>query len=426
MLEQLIDESLERIILHTLAFKDAVDEIRNIVKPEYFYNAVHIDIYKAMLDMNERLEDISVQTVAIKLGQINMALAVEFRNIVAFTLPEPNIKILVPSLVELHNKRELFNLSKTIVDNLKTKTSSNIVKEIETAIDKLSVESETRAKNYAQWEEEVAKLPAMPKYQTGISFIDEALQGGITTGQFILVMGDPEAGKTLLTTQILRNTSNGFPVLFFCFEFTVRDFINQNIEKNRILGKENLQIIKDGYTLSDVEREIKIWAKKGVRFVLIDSQMRVDNSERNGSVEQQESEKFSKLAKLCHKYDLTILLIAQQGKEDTKGGVHTPMGSKKGGHEANQIWYIHKTKPDYDENGIDKNKERRDFEISKNKQNGRHFRTQIRLDLAKLEFVRTYDKQPTVTRFEGKTKNEKIKEISEDDIDAMDMPEVLL
>jgi len=332
-------------------------------------------------------------------------------------------------LAEWHNKRELFRLSMLIQENLLKKTSSVIVKEIETTIDNLSIDTETRAKNYAQWEEEISSMPAIPKYQTGVSFIDDALKGGITAGQFILVMGDPEAGKTLLTTQILRNTANGFPVLFFCFEFTVRDFIAQNTEKNRQFNKENLQIIKDGYALSDVEREIKIWAKKGVRFVLIDSQMRVDNSERNGSVEQQESEKFSKLAKLCHKFEITIILIAQQGKEDTKGGVHTPMGSKKGGHEANQIWYIHKTKPDYDENGNDRNKEKRDFEVSKNKQNGRHFRTQIKLDLMRLEFVRAYDKEPQKIEYKNSQKpsKEKIKEIVVDvkvENEQFDIPDI--
>ena len=223
-------------------------------------------------------------------------------------------------------------------------------------------------------------------------------------GQLILVMGDPEAGKTILTTQIIKNISQGWLTLFFCFEFTVRQFIEVNEKRKKEFNKENLKIIDDGYALHDVEREIKIWAKKGCKFVVIDSQMRLDNSANNGTVEQMESEKFSKLAKLCHRLEITILLISQQGKEDTKGGVHTPMGSKKGGHEASQIWYIHKLKPKYDNDGNDEHKELRLFEVSKNKQNGKHFKAEVSLNPVTLDFYKPYGKKPKETVFEEKPK----------------------
>jgi len=329
-------------------------------------------------------------------------------------------------IIEWHNKRAIYKMTVAVQESLKVKTSSLVAKEIETVLESLAIDTETRARNYAQWEETIDNSAPIPKYPTGISFIDDSLKGGISAGQFILVMGDPEAGKTLISTQILRHTSKSFPVLFFCFEFTVRDFINQNREKNREIKKDNVYIINDGYSLSEVVREIKIWAKRGVRFVFIDSQMRVDNSERNGSTEQQESEKFSKLAKLCHNLEITIILIAQQGKEDTKGGVHTPMGSKKGGHEANQIWYIHKSKPNYNESGIDENKTAREFEISKNKQNGVHFKTKITLNLGSLEFVRHYEtgNKPVMTQFKSPeiTYKKTTQAVAVDEL-VFDMPE---
>ena len=206
----------------------------------------------------------------------------------------------------------------------------------------------------------------------------------------------------MISTQILRNVSKGFKTLFFCFEFTVGAFIQQNIDVKRKFNEDNLLIINDGYTLGDVEREIKIFSKEGGRFVIIDSQMRVDNTIKGATAEQNESEKFSTLAKLCHRLNIIILFIAQQGKEDTKGGTHSPMGTKKGAHEANQIWYIHKLKPKYDENGNDENKEIRELEISKNKQTGKHFKTEIRLNTAVLEFFRRYAKakEPEVIKYE--------------------------
>jgi archaellum biogenesis ATPase FlaH len=257
------------------------------------------------------------------------------------------------------------------------------------------------AKSYEEYEKEFESKKTEPIYETKVSFVDSALGGGIEQGQLILIMGDAEAGKTLLSTQILRNVSAGFKTLFFCFEFTIDSFIKQNKAKKREFNKQNMTIINDGYTLDNVVKEIKIFAKEGGKFVLIDSQMRIDNGSTQGTVEQMESEKFSTLAKLCHRLNIIILLIAQQGKEDTKGGVHSPMGSKKGAHEANQIWYIHKLKPKYDEEGNDLNKEVRYFELSKNKQNGRHFKTEIRLNPFDLEFKRKYDKEVEVTEFKS-------------------------
>jgi RecA/RadA recombinase len=318
-------------------------------------------------------------------------------------IAQPDIKHQAIEIIELFNKRELYKQSLLIQQNLNSGiNSTNIIQTTENIFSKLTVGTSSRAKTHTVWKQEYLSKPRIPKYSTGVSFIDDALDGGIEAGQFILVMGDPEAGKTMISTQILRNVSKGFKTLFFCFEFTVGAFIQQNIDVKRKFNEDNLLIINDGYTLGDVEREIKIFAKEGGRFVVIDSQMRVDNTIKGATVEQNESEKFSTLAKLCHRLNIIILFIAQQGKEDTKGGTHSPMGTKKGAHEANQIWYIHKLKPKYDENGNDENKEIRELEISKNKQTGKHFKTEIRLNTAVLEFFRRYAKakEPEVIKYE--------------------------
>lgn len=392
MIEMLKDLTLERTLLCSIILgEDALLEMGEIVEAGHFSDDVHGKIYRVLKNLDERAVQISPEMVAIELQKMDAEYLGSLKMVLGVT-PTPQLKLLSMELIEYHNKRELFKASMKIQESLRSSMNSAIIiKEFESDTLNLDIAIGTRAKSYKEREEEIAKLPPLPRYMTGVSFLDDAL-GGITAGQLILVMGDPEAGKTIMTTQILKNISEGFITLFFCFEFTVRQFIEVNAKRKKEFKKENLQIVDDGYALSDVEREIKIWAKKGCKFVVIDSQMRVDNSENNGTVEQMESEKFSKLAKLCHRLEITILFITQQGKEDTKGGVHTPMGSKKGGHEASQIWYIHKLKPKYDENGDDENKEVRLLEISKNKQNGKHFKTEISLNPVTLDFYRKYNK----------------------------------
>lgn len=51
------------------------------------------------------------------------------------------------------------------------------------------------------------------------------------------------------------------------------------------------------------------------------------------NMEEEESLKFSLLAKLCHSMGILVFLIVQTSKSDRDN----PMGSKKGGHEASVI-----------------------------------------------------------------------------------------
>jgi replicative DNA helicase len=401
MLETLEDKELEMILLNSLVQTDKLTEISELLKAEHFSDVRYGQIYDVIKSCEDRYTKIDTGLVASEIVKKDQELMGLFKTAMGYPA-QPNVYEMARAIIDLYNKREYYKLSIQIQQSLGAKKQTGeIVQDIEREINRLNIGTNSMAKSYEEYEKEFESKKTEPIYETKVSFVDSALGGGIEQGQLILIMGDAEAGKTLLSTQILRNVSAGFKTLFFCFEFTIDSFIKQNKAKKREFNKQNMTIINDGYTLDNVVKEIKIFAKEGGKFVLIDSQMRIDNGSTQGTVEQMESEKFSTLAKLCHRLNIIILLIAQQGKEDTKGGVHSPMGSKKGAHEANQIWYIHKLKPKYDEEGNDLNKEVRYFELSKNKQNGRHFKTEIRLNPFDLEFKRKYDKEVEVTEFKS-------------------------
>ncbi|NUW28979.1 DnaB-like helicase N-terminal domain-containing protein [Aliarcobacter butzleri] len=403
MIESLQNEELERNFLSSVVKLDNFSEVSEIIKEEHFTSDAHRNILKAIKNLDSVNRELSLVFVGEELRKLDPD-SLNTLKLVGAEEATSDIKITAMELIEWHNKRELYRLSIKIQEELREKKPSSLItKSIDDTTVRLDVSTGSRAKNYRTREEKLKDEPSIPMFATGVSFIDDYLQGGITAGQLILVMGDPEAGKTILSTQIIHNVSAGFPVLFFPFEFTVRDYINNNTKRKRVLNKDNIWLVDEGYDLSDVSREIKIFAKKGGRFVVIDSQMRITNSDNRGTAEQSESEKFSTLAKLAHHLELIIILIAQQGKEDTKGGTHTPMGTKKGAHESNQIWYIHKLKPKYEDGSdIDINAHKRLLEVSKNKQNGRHFKTDINLNPVTLEFVRKYNKSPIEVEFEGK------------------------
>ena len=59
-------------------------------------------------------------------------------------------------------------------------------------------------KNMQEWQDYYDTLPKMPKYKTGINFLDSVFDGGggIESAQLVLTSGDPEAGKTTLGLQM--------------------------------------------------------------------------------------------------------------------------------------------------------------------------------------------------------------------------------
>ena len=151
-------------------------------------------------------------------------------------------------------------------------------------------------KTFLQAEQNLNDKDPRKTYPTGIEFLDSAFDGGLATGQLILVSGDYEAGTTL-TTQILENMSAINLVCFFCFEFTLSAYVRRRqTQPNPLFKKENLIAITDGYDIREIkENIINLNRTKGINVFLIDSQMRIENNhsnQGNGEEKKAKSLKF--------------------------------------------------------------------------------------------------------------------------------------
>ena len=219
------------------------------------------------------------------------------------------------------------------------------------------------------------------KYQTGVNFLDIILHGGIETHQLVLVSGDYEAGKTTLCLQILRNLSKSYKSVYFCFEFPVNKYalseeaLLQKMQKEQILTFKDIDNIYDnsipvdeGMTLEIVAATILFMASHGVKFFVIDSQMRLINTEQEATnnSEAVEARKFAILNNLCNKYGVVVFLIVQTSKGDNK----SPLGSKRGAYEASIMMRVEHN-PSKDKS-LPFDPDSRTIVIQKNKQTGKH------------------------------------------------------
>lgn len=158
----------------------------------------------------------------------------------------------------------------------------------------------------------------------------------------------------------------------------------------------NFYLINEGYDIAEVANNIRQLYKEGVKFFLIDSQMRL-SAPQGRNMEEEETSKFSTLAKLCHSLGIVVFLIIQTSKSDRDN----PTGSKKGGHEASIIFRLERIKPEKDDlmqKGNEYDENARMFFIRKNKQTGKHPKEKILFDTNTLRFKK--NKQETQVIYE--------------------------
>ena len=143
--------------------------------------------------------------------------------------------------------------------------------------------------------QDVENRPNIPKYQTGVKPLDDALYGGIEIGSFVQLAGASFAGKTHLVIEILSNIANYKKVLFFNFEMGDRRIasrFSKSLQTDE--AKKNMLIHNDNRELSHIVDEILSASKKGVQFFAIDSKMKIEVSD-----EKEDHKKFSKISFIC-------------------------------------------------------------------------------------------------------------------------------
>ena len=374
---------LEATILSSLIeYPDVFDEFARIVRP-YHFSGEFAGIYTCLLGL--RNDNEPLEHVKILLSLKDEKTKAVFLNKVMAANPSPNV---FSYIGELENRYKI-NQQTQIAAMLNQRAKDGVVVEVDEILATIK-QAPTNFKTFAAWASYVQSLPVLPRYETGVSFLDYALAGGFEMAQLVLLSGEPEAGKTSLGVQILENVSMGYKCAFFCFEFTARQYINAKLSTTpSFKDNENLFIINEGYEVAQVAENIRALAKTGVKFFLIDSQMRVTVG-RARSMEEEESEKFSTLAKLAHSLEILIILIVQTSKTDP----NNPMGSKKGGHESSITIRIEHVKAKSDgENDVEFDPKKRVIIIKKNKQTGKHFKEQVAFDPVTRRFKMLYNAQ---------------------------------
>lgn len=192
--------------------------------------------------------------------------------------------------------------------------------------------------------ERVSAKPKLPKFATGIRFLDDRMHGGFEAGSFVNVAGENFAGKTELILAILGNIAKYSPVVFFSFEM-YENLLTKRFEKWDDTQLANLLIDQKHRELDAITSIIRAYAKKGVRFFAIDSRMKI---EVPGISEQYErnSRISAELSKLTQELGIVLLLINQIAESDQRNKRLALKGSGDQAYDSDVLLFVLKDKDD--------------------------------------------------------------------------------
>lgn len=394
-------QRLEATILRSfLEFPDKMDEFLSVVDFKVFGEFAS-EILNEMLVLKDKG---TFELVALNASVKPSLKASPFY--IEFLSAQPSVLVL--KLADTLIKSYKIQMQKKLADTLERASNSGEILDLEHLQKEMSVNVKTYL-TLRQWIEYYAQKPKAIQLKTGVDFLDTCFNGGVELGQLILIGGDPEAGKTQLGLQIIEYIARARKVAFFSFEFTIESYLKRLAEKNIRVNEDGIIILNDGYNIFEMSENIHNLYKMGVRVFFIDSQMRITNSQGR-NMEEEESAKFSILARLCHSLGIAIFLVVQ----NSKGDKENPMGSKKGGHEASIIIRIERngvSKDDIMQRGREYDEFSRTIIVQKNKQTGKHIKEVVEFSPETLRFKSLYNLNAQKVGFNEKADKEVSKEL---------------
>ena len=377
---------IERIVLSSIIFEMSVakEEQLERLQVKDFFSIGHQDICSAIkyfVQNDKPFEEYILSKYLIQQNKFDE----EVMLAVITATPMANITQYVDQVINERKKRDLgvlANKMKLMVTE--EKNADTIIEYAENFLISLdAIEKVDEPITMAEAIIEFDNTQEPPKIETGLHLLDNALNGGIELHQLVHIGGESGAGKTMLTLQILNNVAGYFGSLFLSFEMP-RWKMAKRMKKfeKESKGFHNYFITDSGRDISEIKRTIKKWvAKHDIKFVVIDSEMKITHRSFQGDSEPNRiGEVQAELAQLCQELGLVIFLITQLSKSDIRNKTMSGLGSVKSDYEADMKLLILKD---------DKVENKRYVEIKKNRQDVKEYKTEFYIDTNNLVFTDT-------------------------------------
>jgi replicative DNA helicase len=362
------------------------EEMMSQLSMDIFYLPAHQNIYAAINTLNKTNKPVDEEFIKATLESDKkfdeqVMLEVIMKN------PMSNIEPYVTELKALYRKRKLdmvaINMQKMLRDDNEDADVAQAYLELE--LQRLEESSGVGMPiTMAQAIYDYDHMQEPPKVKTGIDKFDEMLCGGIEPAQLVHIGGEKNVGKTTILKQILYHTSNYSDNLFFSFEMPAWKMAKHTKKMSGTADLNRYRIVDTQMMKSrdvmDVARMIRMMHRKhGIRFVLIDSKMKLTHKTFQGTNDgDRKGDIDAILNAVIQETGIVIMMITQLRKNDIENGTMSNYGSGLSDYEADMQIMMYHSK---DNDGAV------ELKVSKNRQEVQHEPIKLWLNTDELKFT---------------------------------------
>lgn len=300
------DEEIEKAVLYYIIYEGANYEIRE----DDFINDRNKKIAKAINELKAKKEDISMLTVKSKI-KANSKQVLEYITTLGNNVYGTNIDDMYKKLIQLSQKRKIFELAKKIMQNIENEDievyAQTIIRNIND-ISNRNYKEDTLSQQVLETMEQIEnnwKKRNDKSLYTGFFDLDKKICG-LHNQELTIIGARPGIGKTTLALQIAQKIAKKKNVLYISLEMSEIQLIQKMIAKE---GNINTYKMRMG-TLEDNDF-IKITQTAND---LLGYNLMIDTKIRN----IQQIEVKSKKLKNQNKLDLVIIDYIQLLKSNEK------------------------------------------------------------------------------------------------------------
>ena len=226
----LYDTECEKLVLGTILSKAGeLEEVREILTADCFYNSRHRDIYKAILSVCDRSEEVSMISVLPELQKSGTEISPIELSEISGHISVDSLYQYAARLYDLSRRRMFWKIGQYLI-KAGTEESEDIADVLSHAKNKLdsvfedsTVEiykvRDTIRQLYEQINKNSSNNHGITGDKTGFYQLDD--KGGLQGSDLIIIAGETSQGKTSLATSIALHASvSGGRVAFYSLEMT--------------------------------------------------------------------------------------------------------------------------------------------------------------------------------------------------------------
>lgn len=261
------DDNCEAHVLGTiLAIKNAIDETREILNEDCFYNPKHQQIYKAIKELDEKGDDISVVSIVPILNKNGDDISLKEILDISDNIFLYNIYQYAIRLLELSQKRKMYEIGYSLMQSSSSEVSdisqllSDTRKQLDTFSDKKAdqyIKLDTSLKRvYDIVKKNISNTCELTGTPTGFRKLDE--KGGLQSSDLIIIAGESSQGKTALALSITLNAiERGRKIAYYSMEMQNQQLTSRLIAMKSGISSSSILYNKlDDFQLQSFDKAI--------------------------------------------------------------------------------------------------------------------------------------------------------------------------